>query len=90
MATKTFQVYESLQKSTIDDILDELSTVGSDVTEASSDVVAPSDTLTHVSDVSGNGHDIDLDEYFQVIHPISLLHSAPFSFAVWNCTETTK
>ena len=68
MATKTFQVHESINKDTIEDILDDLSTVDSDVTTTSvSDVATSSDTLTQISDVSGNGHDVNLDDYFQVI-----------------------
>ena len=40
----------------------------SDVTTTSvSEVAASSDTLTQISDVSGNGHDINLDDYFQVL-----------------------
>ena len=69
MATKTFQVHERINKDTIEDILDDLSTVDSDVTTTSvSDVAASSDTLTQISDVSGNEHhDVNLDDYFQVI-----------------------
>ena len=67
MATKTFQVHESINKDTIEDILDDLSTVDSDLTTSSlSDVAASLDTLTQISDVSGNGNDVNLDDYFQV------------------------
>ncbi len=64
VATKTFQVQESIQQNTVDDILDTLSTVDSEVTSLS-DAVA-SDTLTQVSDVTTPGHDVDLPLFFEV------------------------